>query len=67
MQLTPIHFTQNCDNASCPTIYKNEKGNFVIQGFKLKSTDKDSLNLPEEEDLVEVPADFLQAFIDKNK
>ena len=65
MELRVIHSTQNCDETSCPTIYKTEAGNFVIQGFKINPEDKTKLNVPESEDLVEIPAEFLKAFIEK--
>ena len=67
MELTVIHATANCENSACPTIYLNEKGNYVVQGFKLNSAQKSDLQIPEGEDLIELPAEFVQAFIAKQK
>ena len=67
MKLTVIHATTNCDASSCPTIYKDEGNNYVIQGFKMKATDKANITLPEGEDAIVVPADFLNAFIQKQQ
>ncbi|MEZ4848225.1 MAG: hypothetical protein R3B93_06330 [Bacteroidia bacterium] len=67
MELTVVHATLNCTESSCPTIYKNQDGNYVIQGFKLKSQDKKGISIPEGEDAILVPADFLKEFIEKQK
>ncbi|MEZ4850662.1 MAG: hypothetical protein R3B93_19010 [Bacteroidia bacterium] len=67
MELKVIHSTANCADSSCPTIYINEAGNYVIQGFKIKATDKSKVNVPKGEDMIEVPAEFLQQFIEKMK
>lgn len=68
MKLQIVHSTANCHDSTCPTIYKDEEtGNFVIQGFIMKAADKDNIQIPKGEDAVIVPAEFLQAFIDKQK
>ena len=67
MELKVIHSTSSCANSSCPTIYINEAGNYVIQGFKLKPVDKSKVDVPKGEDMIEVPAEFLQEFIKKMK
>ena len=67
MKVKIVHSTQGCEDSTCPTIYVNEQGNYVIQGFKIKPTDKKGLNLPRGEDAVEIPADFLKAFIAKQQ
>lgn len=67
MQLTAVHTTANCEASSCPTIYQTEAGNYVIQGFKVPTNTKDGLAIPESEDAIEVPAEFLRSFIDKMK
>lgn len=67
MKLQILHTTANCADTSCPTIYKDEAGNFVIQGFVMQPTEKAGIQIPQGEDAIRVPADFLQAFIDKMK
>ena len=64
MKLTIIHTTKNCEDVACPTIYTNEAGNFIIQGFKMDSDQKTNMNIkiPEGEELIEVPKEFLEAF-----
>lgn len=67
MKLTVVHATHNCADSTCPTIYQNEAGNYVIQGFKVNSESKSTLNIPKNEDLVEIPQEFLKAFVEKMK
>lgn len=68
MRLKVIHSTKKCAESKCPTIYRDEAtGNFVIQGFIMKETDKGDMSIPQGEDAVVVPAEFLQEFIEKQK
>ena len=64
-KFTVIHATQGCADTTCPTIYQDEQGRYVIQGFKMDQTEKDGINLPEGEDAIVVPKDFLESFIQK--
>lgn len=66
MKLNVIHATQGCEDSSCPTVYQNETGDYVIQGFKIKPEDKQSIALPEGEDAIVVPKDFLESFVKKS-
>ncbi|MEO0899604.1 MAG: hypothetical protein AAFY71_24555 [Bacteroidota bacterium] len=67
MKLNVIHATANCADTTCPTIYQDEQGRYVIQGFIIKAEDKSSINLPEGEDAVVVPKEFIEAFLAKQK
>lgn len=67
MALKVIHSTINCAESTCPTIYQDDQGNFVIQGFILKNEIKKSINIPEGEDAIKVPAEFIETFIAKMK
>ena len=67
MKTTVIHSTKNCADSSCPTIYKDEQGNFIIQGFILNHKDKSEISIPEGEDAIVVPADFLMEFVQKQR
>ena len=52
MKLTVVHTTCNCADSTCPTIYKDEANNYIIQGFKMKSADKVGINIPHGEDVI---------------
>lgn len=67
MELTVIHATKNCEDAACPTIYQNEAGNYVIQGFKIAPIQKSGISIPDNEELIELPKEFVQAFIANQK
>ena len=64
MKLKIIHATA-CEDTACPTIYQDEQGRYVIQGFIIKDEDKAGINLPNGEDSVVVPKEFMEAFLAK--
>jgi hypothetical protein len=63
MTLKKIFGTPGCDQSSCPTIYQNESGSFFIQGYIVAKNNREGADIPEGEDLVEVPKEFLEAFV----
>ncbi len=63
MELKKVFGTPGCDESSCPTIYQNESGSFFIQGYVVAQDNREGANIPEGEDLVKVPKEFLEAFI----
>lgn len=63
MTLKKIFGTPGCDESSCPTIYQNDSGSFFIQGYIVAKDNRDGAQIPEGEDVVEVPKEFLEAFI----
>ena len=65
MKLRVVHATKNCKDSTCPTIYQDEQGRYVIQGFMSKDEDKADINLPNGEDAVGVPKEFMEAFLAK--
>lgn len=67
MELKVIHTTRNCASSSCPTIYQDKEGNFIIQGFQLADIDKKDMPLPEGEDAVKVPAEFFMEFVNSKQ
>jgi len=67
MKLTVIHATDNCDTAACPTIYQTPEGNYIIQGFKIKQAVKSEHGIPANEDMIELPKEFVQAFLASQK
>jgi len=60
-------FGPNCDKGPCPTIYQDETGDYVIQGYKVAPTQRAGADVPAHEDLVRVPADFLEKFIQSKR
>jgi hypothetical protein len=57
MQLTKL---AGCSGGTCPAVYATDRGTYVVQGAIV--TDPDALatvNLPEHETLVEIPAEML--------
>jgi hypothetical protein len=56
MQLTKL---AGCSGGTCPAVYATDRGTYVVQGVIV--TDPDALaavSLPEQETLVEVPAEL---------
>lgn len=51
---------ETCADSTCPTVYKTQDGNYVFQGYKI-----DSINVttPENETVIELPKEFIEAFI----
>ena len=55
----------SCKSGPCPTLYQDEDGKFYIQGFKVLENLKKSVSMSENEDLVEIspnPIDAIKAF-----
>ena len=63
MKLTVIQTTPNCESSACPTIYQDENGNYFFQGFKVKNQVKSELGVPENEDVIELPEEFVSVFL----
>ena len=60
-----------CPGGGCPTVYEAEDGDYLVQGYILKNTDKSALGTPEGEDLVRLPKEFFEEMlknlsVDKN-
>lgn len=67
MQFTVIHSTLNCADSTCPTIYQTEDGSYVFQGFKVEEKVKADHQVPAGEDMIQVPKEFIDAFLGKQK
>ena len=65
MKLKVIHSTLGCEDTACPTVYFNDEGQFVFQGFSLEASDLEQMNVPTGETAIALPADFLQQFVQK--
>lgn len=57
-QLTLV--TSLCGNGSCPTVYKTDRGTLVVQGYTV-TPQAAGVDLPDGEQLVEIPVDLLAA------
>ena len=47
-----------CGSNTCPTIYRSDRGTLVVQGYSV-SASRSGVDLPEGEQLVEIPAELL--------
>jgi len=54
--------TSLCGNGSCPTVYKTDRGTVVVQGYTV-TPQTAGIDVPQGEQLVEIPADLLAAAI----
>lgn len=56
MQLVPV--AQTCRAGSCPTIFKTEAGDVVVQGYVVSELPADAV-LPDGEALVRIPRELV--------
>ncbi|HEU4349952.1 MAG TPA: hypothetical protein VFR35_19415 [Actinoplanes sp.] len=47
-----------CGSTSCPTIYESDRGTLIVQGYAV-TADSTGVDLPDGENLVEIPIDLL--------
>jgi hypothetical protein len=52
----------SCASSNCPTVFIADNGNYVIQGYKIKSEVED-VDVPNGEALIEVPKEFIEGFL----
>lgn len=66
MKLRFIRKTELSGDSNCPSLYRTDRGTFVVQGWRVNDPDAlAQLDIPAHETVVEVPADVL-AEIAKN-
>lgn len=60
MKVTVIESSPGCSGGSCPTVYKTDRGTYLVQGYILPVVDRQALpdGIPESETIVEVPAEW---------
>jgi hypothetical protein len=52
--------TGGCGAAgSCPTVYQASDGRFLLQGYRLSTEERSELSIPESEDVIALPAEFV--------
>ncbi len=64
MKLEFIRKTANSVNGNCPAIYKNDSGNYVIQGWLVSDDVRAQLrDLADNEHAIEIPADVIAGIV----
>ncbi len=56
--LTPVATV--CGGGTCPTVYRTDRGTFVVQGYALSAANA-GIDVPPGEQLVEIPASLFTA------
>jgi hypothetical protein len=51
------HLVTMCGSGTCPTLYRTDRGTFVVQGYVIGP--EAGLDVPDGESLVEIPAELL--------
>lgn len=60
MKLTFVRKTAQSQINNCPSLYRTDRGTFVVQGWRVSDPEALSqLDIPPHETAVEVPADVL--------
>jgi hypothetical protein len=54
--------TRGCKDGNCPTMYRTNRGTFVVQGYAV-AADQAGVELPDGELLVEIPLELLAGVI----
>jgi hypothetical protein len=65
MKLTNCLGGNNCWGGECPTIYKSDRGTFVVQGSLISANELNDVNIPSHEGVVEIPEALLRAVAEK--
>ncbi|MGV9303642.1 MULTISPECIES: hypothetical protein [unclassified Nonomuraea] len=58
MRLTKVGGTEGCDDGTCPTVFRSDRGTYVIQGARV--LDDHGLAIPDHETIVEIPEELLR-------
>ena len=63
MKLTFIRKTAQSGDANCPSLYRTDRGTYVVQGWRVSDPEAlGQLDVPGHETVVEVPVDVLDGF-----
>lgn len=54
-----LELVATCAGGTCPTVYRTDRGTYVVQGWTLDSSDRESFSGLTGEDVVEVPASLI--------
>jgi hypothetical protein len=58
-------FSENCAASTCPTVFRTDRGTFVVQGKILQAEAASGLTLSHDETAVEIPESLLTNIVDK--
>jgi hypothetical protein len=61
MKLETFAGTVGCIGGECPTIYRTDRGTFVVQGNLVNPSEVTDLQVPHHEGLVEIPETLARA------
>jgi archaellum component FlaF (FlaF/FlaG flagellin family) len=71
VQLTDSEGPKVCDQGPCPSLMKTDKGDVLIQGYTLSSSEREDLDIPEDEDVVSIPepvdAKIIEVYTNQNE
>ena len=54
-----------CSGGTCPTVYRTDRGTFIVQGSALDAVASQRVSPPDGEQAVEVPAELLIGIAEK--
>ena len=52
-----------CAQGACPSFHLTDKGTVLVQGAKLPANPRESLDIPEHEDVVAIPKEVFDALL----
>ncbi|MFA7192013.1 MAG: hypothetical protein WC089_01800 [Candidatus Paceibacterota bacterium] len=52
-----------CSGSSCPTIYESSNGSIIVQGFKITNEERNTILIPQGEDMVVIPKSLIEKII----
>ncbi len=53
----------SCGCGKCPTVYKTESGDTVVQGYRLSDEERSTLDIPTGEEMIRLPAEFFEGML----
>jgi hypothetical protein len=65
MKLETLVGTTGCVGGECPTIYRTDRGTFVVQGSLVNPSEVGDIPVPAHEGLVEIPETLARALTTK--
>ncbi len=57
--------TSNCANKYCPTVYKTDRGSFIVQGDLVSPAEIAGISVAPQEGVVEIPEALVHALVSK--
>lgn len=63
MKLVKTIRSPACANGACPAFHLTDTGAVVVQGAKITVNPRDSLDIPQHEDVVAIPKEVFDALV----